>query len=68
MGLPQPLEMTGRSLAEGHAWSRGAEDAPHHLRRLGPGAGDEGDAIHLAHTPYWDAFWKIAPGAACRLP
>ena len=23
MGLPQPLEMTGRSLAEGHAWSRG---------------------------------------------
>ena len=23
MGLPQPLEMTGRSLAEGHTWSRG---------------------------------------------
>lgn len=52
MGLPQPLEMTGRSLAEGHAWSRGRRMLLIICDGWGLGAGDEGDAIHLAHTPY----------------
>ena len=43
--------MTGRSLAEGHAWSRGRRMLLIICDGWGLGAGDEGDAIHLAHTP-----------------
>ena len=65
MGLPQPLEMTGRSLAEGHAWSRGRRMLLIICDGWGLGAGDEGDAIHLAHTPYWDAL--LENRSWCRL-
>ena len=65
MGLPQPLEMTGRSLAEGHTWSRGRRMLLIICDGWGLGAGDEGDAIHLAHTPYWDAL--LENRSWCRL-
>ena len=65
MGLPQPLEMTGRSLAEGHTWGRGRRMLLIICDGWGLGAGDEGDAIHLAHTPYWDAL--LENRSWCRL-
>ena len=68
MGLPQPLEMTGRSLAEGHAWSRGGGCSSSSAT-----AGAWAPAMRATPStwptpPTGTPFWKIAPGAACRPP
>ena len=65
MGLPQPPEMTGRSLAEGHAWGQGRRMLLIICDGWGLGTGDEGDAIHMARTPYWDAL--LENRSWCRL-
>ena len=56
MGIPQPAEMDGTSLAEGHDFGRDRKMLLIICDGWGLGTGDEGDAIHLADTPYWDAL------------
>ena len=56
MGIPQPAEMDGRSLAEGKDWGRDRKMLLIICDGWGLGAGDEGDAIHIADTPYWDSL------------
>ena len=56
MGIPQPAEMDGRSLAEGKSWGEGRKMLLIICDGLGPGTGDENDAIHVADTPYWDSL------------
>ncbi len=56
MGIPQPPEMTGRSLAEGKVWGKNRKMLLIICDGWGLGTGDDGDAIHLADTPYWDSL------------
>ena len=56
MGIPQPAEMTGRSLAEGHDFGKDRKMLLIICDGWGLGSGDDGDAIHLADTPYWDSL------------
>ena len=56
MGIPQPPEMTGRSLASGHDWGGERKMLLIICDGWGLGTGDDGDAIHLADTPYWDSL------------
>lgn len=65
MGIPQPAEMTGRSLANGHSWGENHKVLLIICDGWGFGAGDNGDAIHLAHTPYWDTLLKQY--SSCKL-
>ena len=65
MGIPQPPEMTGRSLTESHAWGQGRKMLLIICDGWGLGTGDDGDAIHLAHTPYWDSL--LGNRSWCRL-
>ena len=61
MGIPQPPEMTGRSLAEGHAWGPDRKMLLIICDGWGLGTGDSGDAIHLADTPDWDRLLAECP-------
>lgn len=65
MGIPQPAEMTGRSLVKCRAWGTGRKMLLIICDGWGIGSGDVNDAIHLADTPYWDALLKEQ--AWCRL-
>jgi len=56
MGIPQPAEMTGKSLAEGHDFGKDRKMLLIICDGWGLGSGDDGDAIHLADTPYWDSL------------
>ena len=56
MGIPQTAEMTGRSLVEGHDFGKDRKMLLIICDGWGLGTGDEGDAIHLADTPYWDSL------------
>lgn len=56
MGIAQPAEMTGVSLAEGHDFGAGRKMLLIICDGWGLGSGDENDAIHLADTPYWDSL------------
>ena len=56
MGIPQPPEMTGRSLAEGKVWGEDRKMLLIICDGWGFGTEDDGDAIHLADTPYWDSL------------
>ena len=65
MGIPKPPEMTGTSLVRGHAFGEGRKMLLIICDGWGLGGGDEGDAIHLADTPYWDSL--LAKESWCRL-
>lgn len=56
MGLSKGAEMTGSSLAEGRNWGTGRRMLLIICDGWGLGTGDEGDAIHMARTPYWDSL------------
>ena len=56
MGIPQPAEMTGRSLVRDHTWGAGRKMLLIICDGWGIGSGDENDAIHLADVPYWDSL------------
>ena len=56
MGIPQPAEMDGKSLCEGKDWGEGRKMLLIICDGWGLGTGDEGDAIHVADTPYWDSL------------
>jgi 2,3-bisphosphoglycerate-independent phosphoglycerate mutase len=56
MGIPQPAEMTGKSLVEGKNWGKDRKMLLIICDGWGLGTGDEGDAIYLADTPYWDSL------------
>ena len=64
LGLEKPAEMTGSSLIK----TEGITNSKMMLIILdgwGIGPGDDGDGIHIADTPDWDAMVKKYPG--CRL-
>ena len=65
LGIPQPPEMTGRSLAAGHSWGKDRKMLLVICDGWGLGTGDAGDAIHLADTPYWDSL--LGSQSWCRL-
>lgn len=65
MGIPQPAEMTGRSLVNDRTWGTGRKMLLIICDGWGIGSGDENDAIYLADTPYWDAL--LANRTWCRL-
>ena len=65
MGIPQPPEMSGRPRAEGHDWGEGRKMLLIICDGWGLGTRDNGDAIHLADTPYWDSL--LADRSWCRL-
>ena len=74
MGIPQPAEMNGASLASGHTWGKDRKVLLIICDGWGIGTGDENDAIHVADTPYWDSllsekFWCMlhASGSAVGL-
>ena len=56
MGIPQPAEMDGKSLAEGKSWGEGRKMLLIICDGWGLGTGDENDAIHVSDTPYWDSL------------
>lgn len=65
LGLPQPAEMTGRSLIEtGDITSRKMMLII--LDGWGYGSGDEGDAIFMADTPGWDRMISTYPNSKLR--
>lgn len=65
MGIPQPAEMTGSSLSSGHDWGKGRKMLLIICDGWGLGSGDEGDAIHISDTPYWDTL--MSRESQCRL-
>ena len=65
MGISQPAEMTGQSLAKGHSWGESRKVLLIICDGWGLGSGDESDAIHLADTPYWDTLMEDC--SLCRL-
>lgn len=65
MGIPQPAEMGGKSLAAGRVWGSKRKMLLIICDGWGMGSGDENDAIHLAETPYWDAL--LAGESSSRL-
>lgn len=56
MGIQQPAEMDGVSLCSGKNWGDGRKMLLIICDGWGLGTGDEGDAIFLADTPYWDSL------------
>ena len=56
MGIPQPAEMDGASLASGHDFGAGRKMLLIICDGWGLGTGDDQDAIFLADTPYWDSL------------
>ena len=56
MGIPQPAEMDGKPLCEGKDWGEGRKMLLIICDGWGLGTGDDGDAIYLADTPYWDSL------------
>ena len=56
MGIPQPAEMDGKSLAEARDWGKDRKMLLIICDGWGLGTGDENDAIHVADTPYWDSL------------
>ena len=68
MGIPQPAEMTGKSLAEGHDFGRDRKMLLIICDGWGLGTGDEGDAIHLADTPTGTPCWRSSHGANFTRP
>ena len=56
MGIPQPAEMDGKPLCEGKDWGQGRKMLLIICDGWGLGTGDDGDAIHVADTPYWDSL------------
>ncbi|MBQ7778655.1 MAG: phosphoglycerate mutase (2,3-diphosphoglycerate-independent) [Oscillibacter sp.] len=65
MNIPQPAEMGGTSLAVGHDWGESRKALLIICDGWGIGSGDEGDAIHMADTPYWDCL--LAERCWCTL-
>ena len=58
MGLAQPSCMTGHSLVQGWIPGSSRKVLLCILDGWGLGDGDGNDAIHIAHTPYWD--WLLS--------
>ena len=56
MGIPQPAVMTGKSLAVDRNWGKDRKMLLIICDGWGLGPGDEGDAIHISDTPYWDSL------------
>lgn len=56
MGIAQPAEMSGASLASGHNFGAGRKLLLIICDGWGLGDGTENDAIHVADTPYWDSL------------
>ena len=54
MGIPQPEEMTGKSLEEGHDFGKNRKMILIICDGWGQGDKTDNDAIFLADTPYWD--------------
>ena len=48
--------MDGKPLCEGKTWGEGRKMLLIICDGWGLGTGDDGDAIHLADTPYWDSL------------
>lgn len=63
MGLEQPAEMTGRSLAESHNWHGPRQVLLIILDGWGIGEPDESNPIWLANTPNWDEIIRRYPTA-----
>ena len=61
LGLKQPACMTGRTLTPDHDYGPDRQVLLVILDGWGFGKGDDGDAIHLADTPYWDALLTNEP-------
>ncbi len=61
MGIPQPADMTGSSMAPGHDFGPGRRMLLIICDGWGLGSGDEGDAIFLSDTPFWDTLLKEHP-------
>lgn len=61
MGIPQPAEMTGISLAINHDFGGNRKVMLVVLDGWGLGAQDESNAIYLADTPYWDSLMRQCP-------
>jgi len=60
MGVAQPEEMTGRSLASGHDFGAGRKFLLIICDGWGLGDGTDNDAVFLADTPYWDSLLATA--------
>ncbi|MCQ2447941.1 MAG: phosphoglycerate mutase (2,3-diphosphoglycerate-independent) [Oscillibacter sp.] len=56
MGIPQPAEMAGSPLCSGKDWGKDRKMLLIICDGWGFGTGDEGDAIFMADTPYWDSL------------
>ncbi len=56
MGVPQPAEMGGSTLAPDRDFGKDRKMLLIICDGWGLGSGDENDAIHLAETPYWDSL------------
>ena len=56
MGISQPAVMTGKSLAVDRNWGKDRRMLLIICDGWGLGPGDEGDAIHISNTPYWDSL------------
>lgn len=61
MGLSQPSEMSGISLAPRTAWSSRRRVLLIILDGWGIGSADENNPIHLADTPVWDMLLRTYP-------
>jgi 2,3-bisphosphoglycerate-independent phosphoglycerate mutase len=63
LGVAQPLEMGGASLAPGYDWGRQRRVLLVILDGWGIGRADRGNPIHLAQTPRWDELVAHYPHA-----
>jgi len=63
LGIPQPTEMTGRSLIVGDKKLRADKVLLVILDGWGIGKEDETNPIYLAHTPFWDNLVRSYPNA-----
>lgn len=66
LGIPCMDEMTGQSLAQGHAWDRQRKVLLVILDGWGFGREDHTNPIHLAETPFWDGLLCTHPAASLQ--
>lgn len=61
MGIEKPAAMTGKNLAPGHAFGEDRKVLLVIVDGFGIGSQDDNDAVHMANTPFWDAFCAAHP-------